>query len=279
MIDPEGKPYEVVVTDSTGSQAFERSALKVVTRWTFEPALMDGVPIDAGSNYKIKFSLSGPHGGAGRSFIRAIKRLNKSISSDDREGADAALVTLDVQNLYEDAYLNLARFSYYLRWGSERQQLNALRRGIAHESQANYLSKKQFVSALLSMFVLEVRLQDYAQALMTWKKLEAYDIDEQERAKLQNVVDDLVVLKEDDRSYAVSGQIGANSSWFYRLLKNSFSLDVTKGEVAEIKLRCDKKYVFFRFDPDIQYRIADNYGSCSIELVGNPGTTFSLVQS
>lgn len=50
------------------------------------------------------------------------------------------------------------------------------------------------------MFVLEVRLQDYAQALMTWKKLEAHDIDEQERAKLQNVVDDLVVLKEDDRS-------------------------------------------------------------------------------
>ena len=58
MISPEGKPYEVVVTDSVGSEAFEKTALRTLKRWTYEPALMDGVPIDAGSNFKIVFALT-----------------------------------------------------------------------------------------------------------------------------------------------------------------------------------------------------------------------------
>jgi len=279
MVSAEGKPYEVVVTDSTGIEAFETAALRTVTGWTFEPALMDGVPIDAGSSFKIKFALSGPGTGARSSFVRGYKKLSKFISDDDKESADAELAGLNVQNLYEDAYVNLARYNYYKKWGDERQQLAALRRAIAHETDANYLPKKVFVSALLSMFMLEVVTQDFARALATWKVLETQGVDERKMTALQGAVDDILTLTGDDRTYDVSGTIGPSSSWYYRLLKNSFSVHVASGVVAEIRLRCKKKYVFFPYEPDIQYRISDNSGSCGIELVGDPGTTFSLVQS
>lgn len=50
------------------------------------------------------------------------------------------------------------------------------------------------------------------------------------------------------------------------------------GEMAEIKLRCDKKYVFFHYYPEISYRTPQEYGDCQMELVGNPGTRFNLIQ-
>ena len=145
--------------------------------------------------------------------------------------------------------------------------------------QVSSMDRVLFVKVLLAMFDLEVSTQDFARALSTWKLLEALDVDEQKMAIIQNAVINIFTLKGDDRAYAVSGKIGESSSWYYHLLKNSFKIDVVNGKVAEIKLRCDKKYVFFRYDPDIQYRISDKYGFCGIELVGDPGTTFSLVQS
>jgi len=158
MISAEGKPYEVAVIHSSGSESFERAALKTVSRWSFDPATMNGKPIDAGANYKIKFALSGPAAGARSSFVRYYRKLQKSISERDQESAKEELAALEPQNLYEDAYFHMARYSYYKEWGSKLQQLNALLLGVAHESQANYLPKKLFMSALLSMFVLEVEL-------------------------------------------------------------------------------------------------------------------------
>jgi len=278
MISPEGKAYEVVVTDSTGNKAFEKAALNAVKKWVFQPALMDGVPIDAGSNFKIKFALSGA-AGASSKFVRAIGRFKKHIANDDKEAADKELSSIRVKNLYEDAFLNIARYSYYEKWGSDYQRLYALRRGIAHEDDAHYLPKKLYVTALLSMFFLEVKQKDFARALKTWKLLEGRKLDDNTVSSLQNVVNKITVLESDDRTYSVAGEIGESFSWNYRLLKNNFNITVEHGELAEIKLRCDKKYVFFRYKPKTIYRISEKYGHCGIEVVGNPGSKFSLIQS
>ena len=50
------------------------------------------------------------------------------------------------------------------------------------------------------------------------------------------------------------------------------------GHIAEIKLRCDKQYVFFPFDPEVN-RLANTAGACHLEVVGEAGSTFDLIQS
>ena len=279
MISPEGRSYEVVITDSTGNDAFEAAALKAAEKWIFDPALMNGVPIDAGGNFKVKFALEGGALGASSKFVRAMRRLKRHFKNDNQKNADIEFEKMRVQNLYEDAFLNIARFNYYEKWGDEQQQLNALRRGIAHEDDANYLPKKLFLSALLSKFRLEVKLRDFAAALHTWEVFEKKSANNKIKEMLRKIVIDIERLANDDRSYVVTGRIGADFSWNYRLLKRQFNIVIESGEIAEIKLRCEKKYVFFRYDPKINYHISDNYGSCGIELVGNPNTKFSLVQS
>ncbi len=42
--------------------------------------------------------------------------------------------------------------------------------------------------------------------------------------------------------------------------------------------RCQQRFVFFKFDPAIRYRVPPEYGNCGIEVVGDPGTQFELIQ-
>jgi hypothetical protein len=99
------------------------------------------------------------------------------------------------------------------------------------------------------------------------------------RTKWQKSIDEIQSLRDNDKAYTVPGEFADRSSWHYELLKRRFRIDVDSGTVAEVKLRCDQQYVSFRFDPTLQYTISGNNKSCSMELVGQPGTKFWLTQS
>lgn len=77
-----------------------------------------------------------------------MPKLIKAIQAEDRAAADALLASLDVQNLYEDAFLNVGKYEHYRRWGTEAEQIASLRRAVAGENHARYLPKETFLSAL-----------------------------------------------------------------------------------------------------------------------------------
>jgi TonB family protein len=278
MVDPQGKPYEIAVIESTGNKAFEKSAVSAVRKWNFEPAMLGDKPIDAGHNFKLIFTIREPATGASQRFVRAYKGLMKAIAAGDRTRAAEEIVKLDVQNLYEDAYRNVAYYEYFRKWGTEAQQLVALRRAIAHERAPRYLKKEQFIAALNSQLLLQVKMQDFAGALDSWEKLQEH-APKDSLGSWEETIAQIEALRKDDRSYGVPGEIGKGGSWFYQLFKTRFQVEIASGHLSEIKLRCEKQYIFFRFEPDVQYKIADKYGSCALELVGDPDTKFELVQS
>jgi hypothetical protein len=87
------------------------------------------------------------------------------------------------------------------------------------------------------------------------------------------------LLQQKSAPYSVTGTIGDGSSWFITLFKKNFQIEVVSGRVAEIKLRCDKDYVLFRYEPEMNYKVADRLDKCQMEVVGDPATTFKLIQS
>lgn len=280
MIDPQGKPYEIVVTDSSGNEAFEQAALVGAQKWTFEPASIGGMPIHAGHNMKVRFAQgASPASGASRPFVKTYRKMMQAIAANDRPGADAELAKLEAQNLYEDAYLHLGKYNYYHAWGNEIQQLQELRGAIAHEDVAQYLPKAMFAAALQSLFPLQVKAKDFAGAMQTWHRLQKSSADKEALANWKKTVAMMETLRQDDHSYSVLGEIQSGTSWFFRLFKGRFKIIVRNGHLSEVKLRCDKKYVFFRYEADLQYSIGKKLSNCDMELVGEPGTRFDVIQS
>lgn len=279
MVDPDGKPMEATVVESSGVRAFQREALRSVQSWTFEPAGLEDTPIAAGTNVKITFAMQQPEAGARSEFIQAYRRVLDSIKDGDRAKAEAQLEKLRARNLYEDAFRNLARYDYFLRWGTDAQRYEALKHAIAGEDHARYLPKETFNQTLELIFVLQSKLQDFAGALDTWDRMQANGVGKETLARFRPAVAQIESLRQRSTPYPVAGTIGNGSSWFITLFKKQFEIEVVSGRLAEIKLRCDKDYVLFRYEPQMRYKVADRLDKCRMEVIGDPGTTFSLIQS
>ena len=278
MIDPHGKPYEVTVVDSTGNREFEKVSVRAVEGWTFEPARQGDTPISVGHSYKLTFALRDAAGAASVEFVRQYKKVTKAIDAGDKAAADELLPTLVVQNLYEDAFANLAHYYYYRHWGTHVEQLEALRHAIAWESAPRYLDRKNYVAAVQTVLGLEVQAKDFGSALKTWELLQKY-APAKTLKLLQTPMQQVAALRDEHSPYSVPGKIDDRGSWTYLLFRNRFQLAVSGGHVSEIKLRCEKQYVLFRFEDGVQYTIDDKHGACDMEVLGEPGTEFQLVQS
>jgi len=279
MVDTDGQPYEIVVTESVGDEVFHDAAIRALEKSQFEPARLEGKPLDAGHHLYYHFEMDSS--GARAWFVRVHRAVMKAIGDGDREKADGLLEELDSSgplNLYEDAFLHVAKSGYYATWGNEQQQLQALDRAVGHHTAEKRLPESLYTSLQRARFLLLVRTQDFGRAMQTFETLTEYSLDEDVMAPLRVVVDDLETLRLDDRGYSVPGDFADRYTWSYHLFKDEFFIADVEGQIEEIKLRCARKYVFLRFDPEVQYAIKRDYLPCHLQLVGDPGTTFRLTQ-
>ena len=277
MVDSSGKPYEVTVASSSGNKDFEQSARKAVEASTFAPGTVNGRSVESDSEFKFTFGGIPPSTGASDAFISGYKSLMKAIDAKDRAKADAARKEVKVQNLYESAYFGMATYLYQRQWGNDEQQLAGLTQAIAEENNARYLSKDLFQSALRASLQLQVRLRLYAEALQTVAKLRKQRLDDKTAGELTSLTDQLKTLRDDGRRYELQGEMPAGS-WGINLFKRHFHAVVSEGYISQVKLRCQKRFVSFAFDPELEYQVASKDGNCYMEFIGAPGTKFSLAQ-
>jgi TonB family protein len=277
MIDPKGKPYEIMVVDSSGNPEFEKAAMKATGLASFEPARRGRTPIDSSYTWTITFRMDRPDKGASADFVSAYKQAASAIEAANKDEAEGQLDRMHPRNLYEDAFRHYIEFQYHRKWGTSEQQQVDLKRAVAGQKKPEFLPEDIFKAALIQLFNLEVRARDYGGALDVWKTLEPLARAEL-RDQLQHAVDQIHAVQVGSDPVRMSASIGRNSDWHGELFRNRFSIEVRSGSVSEVKLRCEKQYLFFKWQADIQYSIGSKADRCSIEVVGDPGTTFDLVQ-
>ena len=267
------------MTDSAGDEPSKVRQSKRRRSGASSGDEQSGEPTEIGYHMRLYFAYS--YGGSVRPyFARTYKEAVAAINDGDRARAEATLQKLLVQNLYEDAMASFGKYQFEAKWGTEAGQMSALRRAVAMARWPRPRPRDLFVSALQSLLVLELRAKDFSNALLTWDTLKMLKPEQASASGLQPTIDDVTALGKDERAYAVPGEIAAGtSSWFYGLYKHRFQVVVASGHVSEIKLRCDRHYVSFGYDATLYYRIADQYGECGLELIGEPGTQFQLIQS
>ena len=276
MVDPKGKPYEAEIISTSGNTAFEQAALKAIEDWKFVPATLGGMPIDASTVIPIHFKLVGGRA-VRKEFMTSFDQFTKALQGGDATLSHAALKKLEPHNWYESSLLGLASFAYARTWGTEQQQIEHLRTAIAGAKKPVYLPKAAFTQALVDLFPLEVKTQDYAAALSTWQTLSDQKVDSKTLARFKPLVARVEALRHESSPIVFSGAM-PNGMWRHQLFRNKFRIRVNSGRVSQIKLYCEKKFVLFPFDPALEYTVSSNYGNCSMIAYGDAGTTLELIQ-
>ena len=64
----------------------------------------------------------------------------------------------------------------------------------------------------------------------------------------------------------------------HSLLRSRFSFTEVEGDIAELRLRCEKGYVGFIYKEEITFEVDEEAGECGLQVIGDPGTTFKLLE-
>jgi len=283
MVDPNGKAYEISVVDSIGGEPFERDAIRAVQKARFRPARDGSTPVHAGFDLSLLYATNPLYPGgrkvASPKFVRAYKALADSIERGDKAAADEQIPNLEVTSIYAYIHKNLILYDYHRKWGTERQQYADLLTAVAHVQRdwKLYLDKKTYVSSLNSVLALALKLNDLGRALVNWEIIQKHATREQ-IAAWQPTMDQVSRLRESGPPVHLEAEIENGTSWFNHLFRKSFEVVVLSGRVSDIKLRCEKKFIFFRYEPDVRYTVDPRAGECIIQVVGDTGTKFDFVQ-
>ncbi|HUF73782.1 MAG TPA: energy transducer TonB [Gammaproteobacteria bacterium] len=284
MISPEGEAYEFQVLDRAGDEAFVRAAQRAAEDTSFSPARMGDRAVDGSLTVTYQFVLENGEKAARRAFadqFRGFVRAMNEGSQDDAAAKLASLEDTEIYNNYEYAHLSLARYQFASRYGSPLEQMRHLEtaRG-ENPSQPQYesfLPEDVVTPSRRNLFQLMVQNRNFAEATAVFR-LMAFRGDEEGLGLFRETYVRLQAFRTNDAPYAVEGQLDKNGSWALDLFKNDFYLDRITGTVNEIKLRCQREYVFLPFDPETQYTVSESAGNCNIEVLGAPGAAFELVQ-
>src|SRR5262249_10356866 len=118
----------------------------------------------------------------------------------------------------------------------------------------------------------------YFQALRMWAELQKAGIDPDLTARLKPVADQIEQLRTQPSAYEMSGAIAENGTWNVHLFRRGFRAEVISGHISDVKLKCTRGFVTFKFDPELQYTVQDKYGDCTLSLEGTPETRLRLIQ-
>ncbi|GHA06710.1 hypothetical protein GCM10008090_15470 [Arenicella chitinivorans] len=283
MVSETGQPFDIEVTDSSGAKAFIKQAVQALEKGLYSPAMQNGVPIEASQEMRVRFQIQGSLKAAYPKFVRRFRSLMNALKRNDVDKASrimAKLDTMDIRNLYEDAYLNIARFNYAVATDQpDVTQLRFLSRAVDGQGQEGYLPSKLYLGSMELKFNLEVQTKDYVSALHTYRRMTKLDESGGLEAKYQQLHTQILALKSTPGSYQVVGELAESGIWRFDLFKMRFSLHDVRGEISDLKLKCSARRVSLPVRVDAEFKIPASYGACALVVSGAEGTQFKVLQT
>ena len=282
MVNRQGEPYEIEATAFAGHKSFSKAAVRAIQRSTFKPARTNGETINAGTAVMTRFALSAQKRGASRAFVRLYRGFSQALENDDLEAIEKYLEQLTAfkaTQIYEMAYLSLAKAANAQKQDDHIRAIQHLTNALRWEENFSIFGKKEHRRLLHELFWLQVQNSYLGEALDTWKSLEPIISDPDQRDRVAATVAQILDLKTSNNAISAQGAIDENHQYGRKLLKQAFSLSDVIGTLERAKLYCDKGFVGILIEPQMRYDIHPNYEDCYLQLVGIPGTTFTVIES
>ena len=85
-------------------------------------------------------------------------------------------------------------------------------------------------------------------------------------------------MQDEGRDFSATGTVYDHYRYRRELLASAFSFTDVDGDLAESKLYCDQGFLGFAIEPNVRYNIRDDYQNCTLVVIGDPDTTFTVTE-
>lgn len=277
-----GEVRDISVIDAIGARDFVSSSVAAVAAQRFKPAMRGGQPVDQHlRNTWISFLFSDTAAKVTHpEFYDRYEVARTRISSSRFDDAIELLERTQQQwrlNLYETAmssYLLAVAYAKKEDWESARYHIEH-----AVSEDGAFLNKSLKPEAMALLIKLRAQATDLGGALCGFHTVSAEQraamasLEADIRARLVSegpLVSDGKLLK-----HPIADQPGA---WRRQLLRRKFSFANVSGEAKSFRLACVAAGLEGPIDPEMQWTVPEQAGSCVIRVFGTPGATFKLVE-
>lgn len=301
MVDISGKPIEIMKTWSS-MQKFEDQALLALQLFRYEPARVKNEAVIGRSSATVEFTFknndlrngrvktqsfgsSSVHGSLPKGFISFNKKLNTEIQAEnvDNEKIDYLLnkmSNLKHQKFYSLAYLSLARFNVAKKRKDSENQILALTQLLKYDYQLDEkyktVSGEKGLAIKATLIKLLIGSGRYIDAINYYTNLR--DESPELESLFSGYIDQIQTLRSS--SNVVERKLAIRHDGYIQLnlFKRSFSIDQVIGVLNSIKLRCEQKFLEIEFQPSVQITLPAKWGECNLQVIGDPETSFALLQ-
>lgn len=279
VIGKDGTVNSAVVDESSNGKVFNRATLRAIKQWKFEPTTVNGKAIEqCKNNVRMEFTLASDKKGARRTFVR---KYNDAVEFIDNKSFIEARELIDKLhkggswNLYEDAWLHSLEAEYYRNTGELNKEYDVLT-SLSYGN-SDYLGKSQTLRALARLFQLTVDKKYYKSALRAARLVKKIDDKKLLFPKLVTTVNQIEQFLKEGDNYLVNGTL-ESGVWNYYLARNSFSFSGDTSHLRKLDIRCDNKHLTYKVEDKSVWNIPESYGSCSIYVYGEEGSTVNLIE-
>lgn len=280
VVDENGAVVDPIIHDSSGLKAFEKSALKAVKQWRYEPAMLNGEPVEqCNSKVQLMFKLENNDNAVSRSFLRHYKRLKNAIEEHELEEAGdiyQAFSEETQRNLAEGIHFSVVSAMYFQAIKDEvrlyRELINIVDYG------REYLPEESYLSFLYNRLVAEIQANKLASAKETAEIAATYFPEHAMTLQVADLIAKVNDFVADNDTFVVTGKISGNGRWSHKLLHNKFEVSANKSKFERIEVRCDNKRSSFGGVSSQTVIVPMEWGQCYIYVDAPENTEFSLVE-
>lgn len=279
VVSADGRVEHVLVEDSSGQRLFEKAAQQAVQQWLFEPARLDGKPVQQCKNgVLMHFAMAKADKGLTRRFAKRVASIQALLKDGELDAAKVQLDLLEERqswNLNEDAMLWMVKAAYQQAKGDNDQELYSLRRALAYDER---LSPEQQTVLRTRRFQLELASNRLSDALSTYRKLAELPAQDALLAQLKPLADKAKAVLDSDTPLAIEAELDGRALWHHGLSRPRFTLVDVEGELASLEVRCDTQHSSYKATPELVWEVPTSWGHCQVYVTGEPNSRFTLVE-
>lgn len=187
-------------------------------------------------------------------------------------------------NLYELSKLWSLRAQLALVQNDTLSAESALQRATANNGE--WLDQQNYKSLMLAKVHIEIEIGQFETAIESFNKLlELKPRSSEQLTQTTAVIESLKEIIDGNQTLATDGLIrprngcvACEDRWSFQPVRQRFTIEDVDGELLAVNMICDRARVSTAFASGIEWLIPPQFGTCRVDVIGNPETTLRVHQ-
>jgi len=283
-IDEEGNARAPVVVNSAGHASFERAAEYALSKFKFEPAMLDGKAVESCDNqYKFTFEMSSKRG-AHRRFVSKYKKALELL--DEKKFAEVKAIIDEMPTSrnfshYEENWMHLLKSKYFEAMGDTKSEYNSLVDGFKW-GKPETTAPDIYLSAWVKILKYRLNSQNYAGAYQAIgridKALDGMKEPTDDHQRIKDWIDGLSAKLELAQYWPSKETVGERGFIVEKLVRQKFTLLGDPSQFSSVELRCEAKRFEMDYTKEVAIKVPKRWGECSLFAFGEQGAELEIIQ-